>query len=250
MGDKIGTTGDAEGELIGDAVGGDGLSGGAHHVAKKEATESSADADGPEFIWIMEEVLVEGHEDVVTEEGPDRVGNLAGEEEFSKVLNEVCPVNRGVRREGVLAEIVEKIRGIAEGAGGFTTGGGAHSESDQVKLKGGNSGWNGRVRRGGRIQRVRVHFPEDFEVVWGQESSGSRIEALECRAEVAVAKGIGNEAVPLLRRRDRRRIRLRDRRLCVEAFEHFLETTLTEEKETVGNEAFVLARLRRKRGGK
>ena len=43
---------------------------------------------------------------------------------------------------------------------------------------------------------------------------------------------------------------LGDRRLGVEPFEHVLETALAEKKEALGNEAFILARLRGERGRK
>ena len=157
-----------------------------------KAAEGGTDTDGLEFIWIMEKVFVESNENVVADEGPDWVRDLPGKEELSQVLDEVSSIDRGVGGEGVLAEIVEEIGGVAEGARGFATGGGAHGESDEVKLKGGDSGREGRVRRTGRIQRVRVHFPQDGEVMWGQESLRSRVKAFECRTEVAMVESIGN----------------------------------------------------------
>ena len=57
--EKISATWDAEGKLVGNAVGGNGLSGSAHHhMAKEKAAEGGANTNGPEFIRIMEEVLV------------------------------------------------------------------------------------------------------------------------------------------------------------------------------------------------
>ena len=56
--DEIGSTWDAEGKLIRNAVRGNGLRGCAHHMTKKKAAEGGADTDRPEFIRVVEEILV------------------------------------------------------------------------------------------------------------------------------------------------------------------------------------------------
>ena len=89
VGNKVGTAGDAESKLVGYRVGGNGLSGGAHHVVQEETAESGANADGLKLIRIEGEILVQSHEDIIAQEWPDVVGDPASQKKFSKVLEEM-----------------------------------------------------------------------------------------------------------------------------------------------------------------
>ena len=75
-------------------------------MVKKEVAEASANTNRPEFIRVKGEIFVQSHEDVVTNEQQDLVRDLVGKKKFSKVLDEMQALNRGVGGEGILAKII------------------------------------------------------------------------------------------------------------------------------------------------